>query len=931
MDIAYFNFLQDTPVRVAYAISAHGMALLIVGAMALILASGGPSSEETGDLRRWRWFGWFAMLKGVGVMLSLAMGVNYTDASRVFFEAIYMSATLPAWLAGAKFAWGAWREKPAWAADGLPTIMWLGLVGVSLVLKGWRGLELAHVALAFTVGFAVLGALVRESRALEKHGLGLGAVGLTLVATGITGLLGLECLGWEYYGRFQGWTMNTLPFFIAREFWLMTAGAAFAAVLAAGWWLWMRRHVARVGARGWLKRSLWMVPLAITVTVSAGFMILNRIKIEGGDRADRIFELRLRTVRLGLEMAGFQAAPSGEAFTRALKRQAMINPDLDVIAFARASGGRLETITASSGDFRLPSKPYLWRERAGFDGRFETAREPFSSSFMQDEAGGYALYCEPWPSPGEGWLVMRVSFSNWADTMGPVLVQATFIIALTTALAVTALVYLVQRELGADVRMGAARVEAASRAKSELLARASHELRTPIQGVLGYAELLGRSNLDAAQAEWVAAVRGQGSHLLRLVNDLLDFGALQNGRLSIEEAPFSPRELAREALAAVRPLAEAKRLSCVVETDEATPGRVIGDATRLRQILVNLLGNAVKFTDAGEVRLAMRADLGRRHPRLIFKVSDTGRGMSDEELAWIFDSPRRARRGAGEGAGLGLALARGLCHAMGGDLVAESRAGRGSTFTATVDVRLEGSGGEAAAPDEEEATPRLGLNVLVVEDNTALRHLFAAWLRELGCDVTLASSGEMALAKAGAGAFDTIILDLGLPGIDGREVARRLRKAGPGTRVRIVGLSAHASDADRQSAIDAGMDVFLAKPVDLASLARAIRGDVSSGTVQAEGWLNSALLSGPRAEALRDAARAETPAILEELRRAMESGDAKKVADTAHYLCNTADVLGLAELREACRRCEDAAREGREADMAKEAADIARLGARATA
>lgn len=931
MDPSYFNFLQDTPVRVAYAISMHGMALLIVGAMALILASGGPASEETGDLRRWRWFGWFAILKGVGVMLSLVMGVNYTDASRFFFEAVYMAATLPAWLAGAKFAWGSWREKPAWAADGLPNIVWMALVGVALVLAGWRGLELAHVALAFTVGFAVLGSLVRESRALEKHGLGLGAVGLTLVATGITGLLGLECMGSAYHGRFQGWTMNTFPFFVAREYWLMTAGSVFAAVFAAGWWLWMRRHVVRAGARGWLRRSLWVVPLTIIVTAVTGFIILNRVKIEGGDRADKIFELRLRTIRLGLEMAGLQADPAGDAFTRALKRHAMANPDLDAIAYVRVSGGVMETVTSSTGEFSMPVKPYLWRERAAFDTRFETMREPFSSAFMQDAGGGYALYCEPWPRPGEGWLVMRVGFADWADTMGPVLLQASFIMVLTMALAVTGLVYLVQRELGADARMDVARVQAASRAKSELLARASHELRTPIQGVLGYADLLARSNLNESQTEWVAAVRGQGAHLLRLVNDLLDFGALQNGRLSIEEAPFSPRELAREALGVIRPLAESKRLSCVVEIDEATPELVLGDATRLRQILVNLLGNAVKFTDAGEVRLAVGVDRKGGKLRLMFKVSDTGRGISAEDLAWIFDSPRRSRRGANEGAGLGLALARGLCLAMGGDLVAESRRGRGSAFTATVEVCAAETALAAVAAVEPEASLLLGLRVLVVEDNTALRHLFGTWLREMDCEVALASSGETALVKARSGAFDAIILDLGLPGIDGREVARRLRQTGTDRHVWIVGLSAHASEADRQSALDAGMDVFLSKPVDLVSLADAIRKKVPAKVPSAAGWLGSGLLGSPQAEALLEAARAETPAILEELRRATEAGDWKKVADTAHYLCNTADVLGQSELREACRRCEDAAREGRGADVDREAADIARLGAEAAA
>ncbi|HEY9249223.1 MAG TPA: ATP-binding protein, partial [Rariglobus sp.] len=562
--------------------------------------------------------------------------------------------------------------------------------------------------LAIVVGGMVLVTLIREAREMERLGFELGVVSLMLVATGLAGLVGLECAGWEYYGRMQGWTMNTLPFFIRREYGLMVAGSAFSILFASGWWFWMRQHVVRNGVRGWLKQSLWLVPVGLLVMSAAGFTVLNRIKIEGGARADRIFELRLRTVRLGLEMAGLQTDGGGPELVKALGRQAMANPDLDAIAFVRMAGGRLETVASTATAISIPTHPYLWRERGDLDPRFAEGRTAFGSSFMQDAEGAFALYCEPWPHPGEGWLVFRVSFETWAETMGPVLMQATFIIVLAGVLAVSAVVFMIQRELGTDSRLSIARAEAASRAKTELLSRASHELRTPIQGVLGYAELLERSELSPGQLEWVQAVRNQGAHLLRLVNDLLDLGALQNGRLSIEAAMMSPINVAREAMAGVRPLAQAKKLSCLMAVDETVPAWVLGDATRLRQVLVNLLGNAVKFTDAGEVRLGLRARLEGDCWRLSFEVSDTGPGIAPEDLRWIFESPRRARRLPTEGAGLGLALARGLCEAMGGDLQAQSRLGRGSTFVATVVLPEMVTPETAAAPVAPEELPRLG-------------------------------------------------------------------------------------------------------------------------------------------------------------------------------------------------------------------------------
>ncbi len=947
----------DNALRMSLVLALHGLALFVAGALALVVATS-AAHELGGRGPRWRWFGWFALAKGMSVIASLALGVAYGWSDPGFFKQVYLACTLPAWLAGANFAWSSWRARPAWATTRLPTYLWCGGVGVVGFTRELPGLELLARGLAVAVGTGMLITLGGEIRALDKGGRARAAFSLLLVMAGLAGLIAMEAVDEEFATRFQGWTVNTLGHFVRGDFTPILLGTGFACALAAGWWSWMRLHVQRFASRGWLRRALWLIPVGQLVLCLTGFVLLNHLKLDGSARADRIFAARARTALLGLtKMANASALEPGTR-REALALLAAANPDFESLTLAREEGGALVPVVSAGRGSPAAGRVTLWRARGADDPRLAARpRKAFATTFLSDTRGTHTLFLEPWPGPDADWLVVRVSFREWSEVMGQVLSLAAIIILLACVLGVAVVVFLIQRELGAETGLDLARASAANEAKTEFLSRASHELRTPIQGVLGYADLLGRSPLNSRQASWLDSLRTQGGHLLSLVNDLLDFGALQNGRLPLEARPVSPARIAREALDAVRPQAETRGLDCSLTIEPGTPAWVRGDPVRLRQILVNLLGNAVKFTAEGSVRLRVNARErpeadGRR--RLLFAVADTGAGISAEDLPRIFEPRGRARRHPAEGAGLGLALTRSLCRAMGGDLAVESTPEEGSVFTASV-LLPAAEGPETLRGSGPRRLPALGQRVLVVEDNVALRALLGDWLDELGCATVLAPDGEEALALAREQDFDAVVLDLGLPGIDGREVARRLRArpTPPGaTRPRIVGLSAHAGEEDRLSALAAGMDLFLTKPVELAALAAALRGQnpsipagfgssppmplhASAGSnppmtaspagvgegaglglggrdasTTSGGLLASPLLTESRAQTIRALARQDLTARRDELRDAIGAGDWPRVAKVAHYLANTADLLGDAELRSACVACEDAALEG---------------------
>ena len=473
--------------------------------------------------------------------------------------------------------------------------------------------------------------------------------------------------------------------------------------------------------------------------------------------------------------------------------------------------------------------------------------------------------------------------------------------------------------------------ELANLAKSAFLANTSHEIRTPMNAILGYAEML----LDSKQTEEhrrssARTIRRNGEHLLAILNDILDISKIEAQKLTVEKLHCELPQLVADVIGLTRPWAQKKGLSFEIEFDKQIPRQVQSDPLRVKQVLVNLVGNAIKFTETGRVKIGIHREISYFTHTIRFEVTDTGIGMTREQVERLFqpftqgDVSTTRRFG---GTGLGLTISKRLAKLLGGDITVKSEPGQGSTFT----FRLDGGPrlgvplidnltlehlmiGAGDASDEE---IRLKGRILVAEDGEDNRELVTSHLRRAGAEVVIAGTGRLAVEAAKAQKFDLVLMDMQMPELDGYGATRALRTAG--ITIPIVALTANAMAEDRLKCLQAGCTEYLSKPISrgalLRMLSRFVPAPPDANAINAAPTSQDSPASDPRpirstmgddpsVQVLLNRFIARLPERIKAMRTFMDEADMEKLRQTVHQLKGAAGGYGYPQLTEQATRAE---------------------------
>jgi signal transduction histidine kinase/DNA-binding NarL/FixJ family response regulator len=732
-------------------------------------------------------------------------------------------------------------------------------------------------------------------------------------------------------------------------------------IIASGFWLgvvFARRNIAMQGGRS--SAGLWVFPSLLVVVLIVGYFLVNWSASREQQSRRSTYLYRVQTAALSVDMEDvFKLEEGGK------------NESAEALSSLR---GELEAILLASADVK---SAYLWVSREGAvsslvdtgdsvgkidAGAFLLSRsasiehlttnksatqEPFFIDPIKSGKGSIMIANAPIPGLKEQdvafWLAMEIDGEKWFLASSDSRLETIAIVGLFAAMIVFFLSNQMLRESEADLILAKERAETAEQAKSEFLAVMSHEIRTPLQSVLGYGELLTRTDLTSVQTGYLDVIRSQGKTLLRIVQDILDFSSIRKADYLLKNQAIDLRNLVEETFNGIRPLADKKKLDCRLLMDSAIPEVLKGDRIRLQQILLNLLGNAVKFTPSGTVALKTKLlsiDESGVVPvaRIVMTVEDSGIGISPSDIKRLFepftqlDSNQHVSR---DGAGLGLAIVKRLCELMGGKIRIESESGRGSQFHIELKMQVIQEDVTLPVPQEidevvesDEKAVLLAeifpINILVAEDNPFIRNLMIEYLGELGfTPKTVETGGEAVQHWEGN---DLIMMDLRMPEMDGITAAQKIREmCGDGEKPWIIGMSATLAELEREKASIAGMNDFLGKPFFAESLREAI--EKCPLFAKREDLINAKMIEKKESEEkispsdlpdvfkmgqsdgdLVKEAILEIPGLIDQMSVALDKDDFEMVQDRAHYLKNTIFALQMDALLPSCKSVSDKAR-----------------------
>ena len=514
-----------------------------------------------------------------------------------------------------------------------------------------------------------------------------------------------------------------------------------------------------------------------------------------------------------------------------------------------------------------------------------------------------------------------------------------------------------QLQLMEDLRKAKEEAEEAVRTKAAFLAMMSHEIRTPINGVIGMTQLLAGTDVNPEQEKYIRTIQVSGEMLLSVINDILDFSKIESGKLELDNAPLDVRAVVRDIYDVQLVKAKEKKLKFEVSMQANVPPFIIGDVTRLRQILLNLVSNALKFTDSGSVRIGVKlasdqVPTGDRPFKLLFSVSDTGIGISVEQMERLFQPFSQATASTSRkygGTGLGLVICKSLVEVMGGSIQAESKADHGSTFSFTMTTQIAKEQPIYTLQDAmnkgNNSAGRLGdhlpLKILIAEDNLINQELAMAMLIKMGYKPDVVDNGLAVLEALQVNRYDLLLLDVQMPEMDGLETATYLVKHWHDLqtgyeRPIIIAMTASAMQGDREMCLRAGMDDYISKPIMMDSLQRTIEKwavgidlDEEIAPEQAEKSHTPSVIDHAAIKNLEQInpkligrmihlfTAEEAPALLQNLRQAIIDNDLKEVSYAAHTLKGSSNILGAKALGKLCLEAELKGKRGERAGLSE--------------